>query len=69
VEDEEVRQESPVLLGKEPHQVLLYLDRILLFAQTKTPRQASNVSVYGHPLIDVVRISQHHIRGLAAHPW
>jgi hypothetical protein len=68
MEDEEVRQEPPVCSGEELHQVLLDLDRILLSAQTKKSTEAGNVSVYGHPFVDVIRISQHHVRGLAANP-
>jgi hypothetical protein len=68
MENEEVRQKSPVCLREELHQFLLDLDRILLCAQTKKSTETPNVSVYGHSLVDVVSVPQHHVRRLATDP-
>ena len=68
MEDEKVRQKGPFLLREETHQLLLYFHRILLRAQPQQPGQPSNVGVDRDSFIQVERVSQDHVRGLAADP-
>ena len=64
MKDEQVRQECPLVAGEERHEVAFDLDGVGLPGQTQPGRNASDVGVHHHALIDAEGIAEHDVGGL-----
>ena len=67
VEDEEVREEGSLSFGHHSQEITLYLFGVVVFGEAEATRDAPDVGVNDHALVDAEGVAQHHVGGLAAH--
>src|SRR5215210_3134452 len=67
VEDEQVREERPLLLGYHLQEVALYLLGVLMLGQPEAARDTPDVRVYDDAHVYREGVAQDHVSGLAAH--
>ena len=65
--DQPVTEHRPLLLRHQLHQLLLDLLGRRLLRQAEPLRQPGDVRIHHHAAVDVKRVAQHDIGGLAAH--
>lgn len=69
VEDQQMAQHGPLVLGEPRHEVTLNLCNVaLVVSQPEPPGQAHNVRVHNHSLIDIKCIAKHHVGRLSCNP-
>ena len=67
VPNQPMAEQRPLALRHERHQLLLDLFCIRLFGQAETIRKARYVRVHDDTDIDIISVSEHNVRCLAAH--
>src|SRR3712207_5023602 len=66
VEDEQVREDGPIILRHHPHEVLLYLLGVPLLGETEPGRDAPDVGVHDDALVHPEGVAEAPFRRLAA---
>src|SRR5215210_2257296 len=69
VQDQEVREDGPVSLGHDLHEVLLYSYGILVLGEAEPARDAADVGVYDDALVHAEGVAKYDVGGLAADTW
>ena len=66
--DQEVREQRPAVLGKQRHQVLFHLLRVVLGGEPEQPGDPADVGVHRDALIPSEGVAEHHVGRLPADP-
>ena len=67
VEDQKMREESPVPLRHDLDEVTFYLLWVVLVTQAETVGEASDVCIYDHAFVYAESIAQDYVRGLTSY--
>src|SRR4051812_35417237 len=66
VQDQEVREDGPVSLWHDLHEVLLYLHRVFVIRQAEPSRDAADVGIDDYALVHTEGVAQNDVGRLAA---
>jgi len=67
MENQQVRNERPVIPWDERHENLFYFDGVSLVGESKPDTKPAHVSVDDNSIIDIECIAKHDVRSLSSH--